>query len=156
MFTASLENEDSAELAFGWAVIAVRQGAERGVRMGVSEGANEARRGHTFRNRTGALEQSIVGQFVGWKGNEVYGRISARKAYASYVDGGTRPHEIRIRRARWLHWEEPQGDHHFAKVVQHPGTSPRPFMHLAYYKAERVVVREIEVGIAFAQEILDA
>lgn len=46
--------------------------------------------------------------------------------YARYVLDGTRPHEIRPRTAKALHWKDAGGDV-FAQVVNHPGTKANRF-----------------------------
>ena len=46
--------------------------------------------------------------------------------YAKYVLDGTRPHEIRPRTAKALHWKGAGGDV-FAQVVNHPGTKANKF-----------------------------
>jgi hypothetical protein len=156
MFTAEIEGLSEITASFGKAVNLVHQGVSRGVIHGVKEGATEARQKHTFKNRSHALEQSIEGVPFGWVngGSRFDGIIRATAKHASWVEYPTRPHVITVRYAKWLHWEEPQGDHHFAKRVNHPGTKGQPFMHLAYFKAERVIIREIEIGIAQAQSVL--
>jgi hypothetical protein len=176
LWTATLEGAE--ELATRWASVraAVRAGMRRGVARGVEEGAREARARHLFKNRTGNLEKSIQGRVTGSRagaptrrrksvGSESagdfgaveahWGVIESKLPYASYVEDGTRPHVIVPKKARLLHWEEPQGDHHFARRVKHPGTRPLPFMAFAYVKCERVMIREIEIGVADAQRILD-
>lgn len=156
MFTAEVLGAE--QLAHDWVNVraCIRGGARHGVTKGVKDGADEARRNHTFQNRTGALEKSIIGEVTGSSDHEHRGRIAAWRNYASFVDEGTKAHEIRPKKpGGWLHWEEPQGDHHFAKRVMHPGTTALPFMHLAYFKAERVIIREIEIGISQAQAILN-
>jgi len=175
LWTATLEGAE--ELATAWANVraAVRAGMRRAVARGVVEGAAEARARHMFKNRTGALERSIQGKVTGSRAGAPtrrskqvsddsqdfgaleahWGVIEAKMPYASFVEDGTRPHVIVPKKARLLHWEEPQGDHHFALRVKHPGTRPLPFMSFAYVKCERVMVREIEVGVADAQRILD-
>lgn len=155
MFTAVLENE--VELGTRWVNVraAIRAGMRRGVALGVKEGAEEARARHVFKNQTGELEKSIKGQVTGNSPTSHTGEIVATKAYASFVENGTRPHEIRPKNGKLLHWEAPQGDHHFARVVHHPGTKPHPFMSFAFFKCERVMIREIEIGAANAQAILD-
>lgn len=52
--------------------------------------------------------------------------FTAHTPYAPYVVGGTRPHIIRPRAARALHWSDGSGSH-FAKVVHHPGNKPNDF-----------------------------
>lgn len=154
MFTVTLEGAEA--LAHDWVNVnaAVRAGMRRGVRMGCQEGALEARTKHTFTNRTGDLERSIVGEIVGSSETEHRGEIRAAKHYASFVDEGTRPHIITAKNAKALRWEDAEGVH-FAKRVRHPGSRAKPFMHLAYYKAERVIIREIEIGVAQGQTILN-
>lgn len=39
---------------------------------------------------------------------------------------GCKPHKIRVKNANSLHWEKPQGTHHFAMEVNHPGFEPIP------------------------------
>lgn len=159
---------------------AVRLGVRKAVSKGVEEGAQEARQNHPFKNRTGDLERSIVGRLTGnrtsvgaSRGNNVprdsdesldggvdgaqFGEIVADMPYASFVENGTRPHLIVPKKGRWLAWENPdaQGDWHFARRVNHPGSRPYPFMGPAYLKCERVMVREIELGVELAQRILD-
>lgn len=52
--------------------------------------------------------------------------FAAHTPYAGYVVRGTRPHLIRPRAARALHWVGAGGGH-FAAVVHHPGTRPNDF-----------------------------
>ena len=40
-------------------------------------------------------------------------------------------------------------------MVKHPGTKPDGFMGRAYHKAERVLLREVEVGLAELQREID-
>ncbi len=157
MFTVDLEGESELTAAWGTACNIVRQGISRGVRMGVQEGAHEARSKHTFKSQSGDLERSIEGVALGSAngGDRFEGVIRATAKHATYVEYDTKPHRIVVRRAVWLHWEQPQGDFHFAKAVNHPGTKGQPFMHLAYFKCERAMVREIEHGIVAAQGALD-
>ena len=84
-----------------------------------------------------------------------FGEIRAGMEYASYVEEGTRPHMIYPKRATVLSWIGYDGTRVFARWVNHPGSKPYPFMHHAYLKCERVMVREIYRGIADAQQILD-
>ena len=157
MFTVEFEGESEIAAAWGTACNLVRHGLGRGVRMGVQEGAHEARSKHTFKNQSGDLERSIEGVALGSVngGDGFQGEIRATAKHASYVEYDTKPHRIVVRRAVWLRWEQPQGDVHFAKVVNHPGTKGQPFMHLAYFTCERVIVCEIERGIVAAQGALD-
>jgi hypothetical protein len=158
VFEVNIEGLSELETAWGRVVNRLRQSAARGVILAVKEGAHEARSRHSFRSRSGALEKSIHGVWFGWTegATRFTGVIRATAKHAGFVEYDTKPHIITVRSAAWLHWEEPQGDHHFAKVVHHPGTRGQPFMHLAYFKAERVLMREAEIAAAEAQGILDA
>lgn len=174
---------DAGEFIRTWNHVraAIRVGVRKAVSQGVTEGAEEARTRHVFKNRTGDLERSIVGRLTAtrtsvgasdgsnsrvgqWKSINIeggvdgaqFGEIKASMPYASFVENGTRPHLIEPKNGRWLAWEQPQGDWHFARRVNHPGTQPHPFMSLAYLKCERVMIREIELGVANAQKILDS
>jgi len=140
------------------------------VTVAAKEGADEAIRVHQYRDRTGALTRSISGRYLssqmGADGAEATGEIVANATYASFVDGGTEPHEIRpkfdavgpVRRGQSrrssddvgthriaLRWIGGDGAVHFARVVHHPGSKPYPFMGPAYLRAERVMEREFEV-----------
>jgi hypothetical protein len=154
MFDVTIEGE--SELVGAWVNVrsAVRGGMRRGVDLGCREGAAEARSRHAFKNRTGKLEKSIRGGLTGSSETEQTGEIVASEEHASFVENGTPAHEIRARNAPYLVFEW-KGRIVRTKSVNHPGTRPLPFMGLAYHKAEAVIIRETEVGVAFAQQILD-
>jgi hypothetical protein len=178
MFSVSI---NTAELVQAWVGVraAVRAGVRKGVNRGVVEGADDAKSQHRFTNRSGDLEKSIVGKPTGNRTSvgasrgtngarsrdfdsltsnidgAQFGVITAGMFYASFVEEGTRPHVILPKKGTWLAWEPVQGDWHFARKVNHPGGKPYPFMSLAYLKCERVMIREIQRGVADAQAILD-
>lgn len=152
MFFAELEGEAELAEAWGSATNIIRDGAAQAVMRGVREGAAEARTKHTFRNRTKTLEESIEGTALGWKGDRFDGLIRATAPYASYVEEGTKAHLIP---GNPLLSFESKGRRVVVHWVEHKGTKPMPFMALAYLKAERVIIREIELGIERAQERLD-
>ncbi|OPG13749.1 hypothetical protein B1L11_06465 [Microbispora sp. GKU 823] len=56
-------------------------------------------------------------------------------SYGADVEYGTKPHEIRARNAKALHWVDDEGNDIFRKRVWHPGTSPQPYMRPAFEKA---------------------
>lgn len=58
--------------------------------------------------------------------------------HARFVIEGTRPHEIRPRRARALYWVDGGGGH-FARLVHHPGTKPNPFVRRAVRPMEPAI-----------------
>lgn len=56
--------------------------------------------------------------------------------YAPYVHDGTRPHVIRPKRGKALRFVI-GGQVVFARVVQHPGTRPNPFLNRALAEITR-------------------
>jgi len=56
-------------------------------------------------------------------------------SYGAHVEYGTKPHVIRPRNARALHWVTPEGDEVFVTRVHHPGTAPQPYMRPAFEQA---------------------
>jgi hypothetical protein len=154
MFTASVEG--AVELATAWVGVraSVRAGMRHGVTMGVKEGAAEARAKHRFKNKTGRLEHSIQGHLTGSSDTEQRGEIVATMKYASFVEEGTKAHVILAREGGMLRFVI-GGRTIFSRKVNHPGSAPHPFMSFAYFKCEAVMLREIEIGIADAQRILD-
>lgn len=154
-WSADITGLDDLDRDWADACSALSDGAQRGVRMGVAEGAAEARSVHRYKDRTGALTASTVGRVdVSTKGG-AEGVIEATKPYASFVEEGTQAHEIWARRAPALHWVDEAGDHHFARKVNHPGTPSMPFIGPAALKAERVMVREVEISEVEAARIMD-
>lgn len=150
------------------------EGCRQAVQMAVDEGVREAKTVHKYRDRTGNLTRSIRGVLDTYDRLGARGTIVAGAEYASFVENGTRPHEIwpkaghgeigplragQSRRAKndigtarvALRWYASDGVH-FARMVHHPGTIPFPFMGPALHKAERVLEREIGVYVVRAQE----
>jgi hypothetical protein len=129
------------------------RGIKQAVTNAVEEGADEARKVHRYVDRSGDLTRSIDGHLESFDHLGAVGILQAKAKYASFVENGTKPHRIVVRRKKALHWED-GGVHYFAKSVNHPGTAPRPFMGPAYLKAERVLERDIEVAVANAEREL--
>lgn len=137
-----------------------------GVTAAVREGAAEAKRSHRYKDQTGKLTAGISGELTYATRGEAEGEIVSRASYSSYVDAGTRPHEIRPKLGRavvgplrpsqtrsraketkpLLSWVGPDGRRLYAYVVHHPGTHAYGFMGQAYEKAERVLEREVDVA----------
>ena len=53
-------------------------------------------------------------------------------SYGAHIEWGTKPHVIRAVHAKALWWE---GAEHPVRQVNHPGTSPQPYMRPAFEKA---------------------
>ena len=58
--------------------------------------------------------------------------------YGAAIEYGTRPHEIRAKHAKALHWVDPEtGEDVFRRKVMHPGTRPQPYMRPAFAAATK-------------------
>jgi hypothetical protein len=60
--------------------------------------------------------------------------------YAKFVIHGTRPHLIRPRAARVLHWEAPGGGDVFARSARHPGTKANDYPMRAYHSMRAEII----------------
>ena len=162
--------------AINEASAALLRGVRMGVALGVKEGAEEARSVHRWKNKTGVTEQGIQGVHTP-SADGAEGLLESIAEHSSFLEEGTRPHEIRPKEGEGfrgplaqgqsrrkkgdigthrvaLRWES-DGEIHFAKVVHHPGTQASPYMGPAVLKFERVVEREVEIGCANAERILN-
>ncbi len=124
----------------------------RATRIGLDEGRVLAKA--MARRRTGALAESIVTRLLASSQRSADGEMVAAKPYASFVEGGTKAHEIRPRNGQALRFFV-GGAAHFARVVHHPGTRPYPFVGPALEKWQRVAIRELESGLPDLQKIID-
>lgn len=107
--------------------------------------AAHARATTTFKDRTGSLRKSIVrGEKGTWAQFVKAGGKDA--PYAQWIEAGSRAHEIKARRARFLRFEQ-NGQVVFRKRVFHPGTKPARFMQSARDTAEGVANQYLEAGI---------
>lgn len=70
-----------------------------------------------MRKRTGAAAASVLGRRV----SEMVGHVASSLGYVSILEGGSRPHVIRPRRAKVLAFPGGSGTV-FARSVNHPGT----------------------------------
>ncbi len=92
------------------------QVATREIRAAAPEASGELRRSiepHQRNTRGGASAE-----------------IQIKAPHASFVRDGTPPHTITAKKARALRWEGGKygSGPHFAKSVEHPGTSPNDFV----------------------------
>lgn len=99
----------------------------------------------TFKDRTGSLRNSITRQEKGTWAQFV--KAGGKDApYAQWIEAGSRAHEIKARRAKFLRFEQ-NGQVVFRKRVFHPGTKPARFMQSARDAAESVATQYLETGI---------
>lgn len=162
-----LEGIDELEHSFDVAALGLANGVWRAVEIGAVEGIAYAKGNHRYKDQTGKLTASLHATTSIRTHGGATVDLCADAKYASFVEDGTRPHEIWPKAARgsygplrsgqsrgrgkgggMLAWQHPQGDWHFARMVHHPGTKPYGFMGDAYLKCEAVIIREIEVSFA--------
>lgn len=126
---------------------------QRAVDRATREGHLEAINTRRYEDQTGRLTGSIKGFVEISVPGGATGWIVARQPYASFVDAGTRPHVIRGNPT--LTFKSRSGEWVTTTMVNHPGTKPDGFMGRAFHKAERVLLREVESGVAELQRALD-
>lgn len=102
--------------------------------------AQDARATTEFKDRTGELRQSI--ESGRGTGAAFTSFVRAGAAYASFVEDGTPPHEI-VSHGGMLSFVV-NGQRIFRRKVNHPGTSPRPFMEHASFVGEVVLTNALE------------
>lgn len=155
--TAAVENAEEFQRFWEVSVMGLyRRGLRRAVNRAAREGAKEAKDRHTFRNRSTDLEKSIGAITDAGSTSDDFGaEIVALERYASFVDGGTKAHVIEARRAAVLRFVNQSGNVIYRLRVHHPGSRAHPFMGFAYFKAERVLQREIEITNENVQRLLD-
>lgn len=100
----------------------VVQAIELTLRSAVAAAEGSAKGTERFKDRSGDTRGSIHGEAHG-----LTGFVQAGGA-ARFLENGTPPHIIRARNASVLRFEV-AGRVLFRRMVRHPGTAPRPFMH---------------------------
>jgi len=78
--------------------------------------------------------ETKLGKTIKYKieGNTV--RIFSNSPYALPVEFGTKPHIIRPKKAKSLHWkDEYTGEDRFAQMVKHPGSRAIPYLRPAVH-----------------------
>lgn len=63
--------------------------------------------------------------YVRISGDKIYISVGTADEIFKFVDQGTKPHIIRPKNAKMLHWVDKGGEDHFAKEVNHPGFEGR-------------------------------
>jgi hypothetical protein len=127
--------------------------ARSGALQAAREGVTEAKANHRYTDRTGKLTGTSYARLEASAPGAAVAVIHWPQSYASFVENGTRPHLIVGRPFLRFVWK---GVPVAFRYVNHPGSKPYPFAGIAYQKAERVLFREMELGVADGQAILDA
>lgn len=63
--------------------------------------------------------------YVRVRGQDIYISVGTNNEIFKFVDLGTKPHIIRAKNAKMLHWVDASGKDFFAKEVHHPGNKPQ-------------------------------
>jgi hypothetical protein len=147
--------DDIEEFEQRWdrALLALSSSMHRAVEAAVDEGPREALATRHWRDETGLLSSMTKGYVLARVPGGALGEFGAYTSYASFVDAGTAPHEIHGNPL--LTFKGSSGQWVTVAMVHHPGTKPDGFMGRGYLKAEAVMIREIEVGVAEMQRELD-
>jgi hypothetical protein len=101
------------------------------MRRAAPEAQKHVRNKAGFTHRSGATLHATTARVMRLKGGGKI-RIANRDRKARWLEGGTRAHVIRARRARYLRffWRK-LGRVVYFKSVRHPGTRPYRFLYLA-------------------------
>lgn len=97
---------------------------------------------------TGRLKNSIKAR-LNSKGEIIIYMVD----YALDVEFGTKPHKIRPKTKKALHWKD-SGKDVFATEVNHPGTKAQPFIrNIFYHKLNGIIKHNAELHLP--EEIAD-
>lgn len=151
--TATWDELDRFEEEWERALLKLSDAARKAVASAVDEGPREAINTHKYQDQTGLLTSMTKGFVEISVPGGAIGEIGAYTYYASFVDGGTAPHEIHGNPL--LTFKTADGRWVSVAGVHHPGTKPDGFAGRMYLKAEAVMIREVEVGIDELQRFLE-
>jgi hypothetical protein len=156
MFTVTFEGLDDLERQWDRAVASTLIDELRAAVARVSSmAATEAKQTHRYNDQSGDLTRSIVVLPTILTRWTISGGIRAGAKYASYVEGGTKPHDILPKTLGGTLSFSVGGRQVFTKKVHHPGTKPHPFMGQAYFRAERALPIECEKACEKFAEVMN-
>ena len=113
--------------------------AKRAVREAVQAAEKHAKQTELFKDKSGETRGSIHGEVEG-----LSGFVEAGGA-AGFLQHGTAPHLI-IAHGQALRFEV-AGQVMYRKMVQHPGTQPRPFMSEAAEAGQDVLREQLDLHV---------
>ncbi len=121
--------------AFEGLLPALERNLKSAALMAGHEAVGFARMSTAFKDHSAVLRNSIDvdGPDGSFAGGDLSMTLAAGAPYASFVEDGTRAHEIRPKFRKALRWPG-EGGFMFAKVVKHPGTKPSRFLATALEK----------------------
>jgi len=97
-------------------------------------------------HRTGTLQRSITAVT-----DYPMGQVFTLERYGIYMELGTKAHQILPKTKKALYWK---GAPYPVKVVNHPGTKPRPFMQPAMVASQPYIQAQFEKVIQLVLERL--
>lgn len=147
------DNLEEFEQRWDRALLALSSSMHRAVEAAVEEGPREALATRHYHDETGLLTSMTKGYVLARVPGGALGEFGAYTQYASFVNDGTRAHEIHGNPL--LTFKSSSGQWVTVAMVHHPGTEPDGFMDRGYIKAETVMIREIELGVIEMQGELD-
>jgi hypothetical protein len=147
--------DDIEEFEQRWdrALLALSSSMHRAVEAAVDEGPREALATRHWHDETGLLSSMTKGYVLARVPGGALGEFGAYTSYASFVNDGTRAHEIHGN--PFLTFKNAGGQWVTVAMVHHPGTQADHFMDRGAIRAEAVMIREIEIGVAEMQRELD-
>lgn len=122
----------------------IHDGTTDAVIRAADAGVEEGKRSATWKDQTGAARRTIATKRGQKVFNSVHVDMVAPLHYHRYLDAGTKPHEIRPVKAKFLRFTARDGSLVFARRVWHPGTKGDGFAGKMYLKAQSVLRAELE------------
>jgi hypothetical protein len=96
-----------------------------------------------FKPQTGKLQKATKAKVARLGSGRVL-RLTNSKHYASFVEGGTKPHDIPKRPGKVLRFRGAGGGFVFARKVKHPGTRPYKFLSRGLLAARNEFTDEMD------------
>jgi hypothetical protein len=153
MLLLDLEPIFQAEQEYEQAVNRFEARVRKGLQTALDEGVREAINTRQYKDQTGLLTSRIRGWVEISTPGAASGWFGAFTNYASFVESGTRPHEIHGN--PFLTFKARDGTWVTTRMVRHPGTKADGFVGRGYQKIERVLIREIEIAEAELRSYLE-
>ena len=175
MFDISLDMSEFRRQARGTKNVLARE-LQKATQLACEHGVEVAKRDGKFQNRTGLLRSSIMFDRFRRLTQGGAGEFTAACDYGAYVEYGTSahqiwpkapyrfkgplregqtrratgkgPHEHIVGRGIALRWKDAAGKESFARMVNHKGSKPYPFMSLGAAAAELELTRLAHTAIA--------
>lgn len=119
-------------------------GIHRAVENAAQEGAREAQHVGQFKDQSGNLRSHIHAENVQATTLTATWKIVSPEPYSIFVDAGTKAHRIEGNPLLKFYWPKVGAWVAFTGV-NHPGGRPFPFAGPGALKAERVLIRDLEV-----------